>query len=135
MIKIVNENLNPAKITTSSNDCYIRAISKILDLPWDNVYIQLFNIGFEKKMGMNHHKVLCEFLKRYDYSCRIMREDDRKPLDIFLSNLSDGKYIIGTNNHCFAFIDGTVYDKNLDQEYLSTHNIIYYFHKVNRMVW
>lgn len=132
MIRIVNENLNPAKIERSSNDCYIRAIAKLLGLTWDQVYIQLSNIGFEKKMGMNHHRVLCDFLKRYGYACRIIGPDKRKSLDTFLPTLKNGKYIIGTNSHCFAFINGTVYDKNLDENYLSSHNVIYYFYKSNK---
>ena len=130
-IKIVEEDLNPKKIEGATNDCSIRSIAKILGLSWDEVYMHLSNIGFKKKMLMNSVQVMEEFLGKYDYSLHINRTEERQILKSFLNTLDNGKYIIVTKGHCFAFINGVIYDKNTKilNDILSKNTVLCYFYK------
>ena len=108
----IKYNANPLN-KTSSSDCAIRAISKALCKPYDDVYIDLFNIGFEMKNLPNAQSVYERYFKEIGYvrNKQPKKSDNTKyTVSEFVSLHNKGIYIITIQGHMTVVIDGDIYD-------------------------
>lgn len=106
----VKANPNPARKEVP--DCVIRAISIALNLPWIQVFDELYSVA---RMDFNmpsvdtvwgHYLYLKGFepflLPEYCPRCITIEE--------FTKQFPEGIYIIGTGSHAVAVINGNYYD-------------------------
>lgn len=105
-------NFNPNPKQKRVGDCVIRAICKVLDMDWDDAYIQLCLQGFKMKDMASSNPVWGSYLKQRGflqvtipntcpecYSIRDFCEDNPK-----------GTFVVGTGNHVVAVINGDYWD-------------------------
>jgi hypothetical protein len=103
-------NPNPLKI--SVGDCTIRAISKALNISWDETYLALANLGFEMYDMPSANRVWGHFLringfKKYQLpdmcpACYTIKD--------FCYDFPIGIYVVGTGEHVVCVINGSYFD-------------------------
>ena len=103
---------NPNPINKKTDDCVIRAISKVLDLPWEKVYMLLCLKGLEMYDWGNANEVWGSLLRDNGF----VRESipntcpDCYTVEDFCKDNPSGTYVLGTSTHAVAVIDGNYYD-------------------------
>ena len=105
-------NYNPNPMGLSVGDCTIRAISKILNLSWEETYLNLVVQGYKMFDMPSANRVWGSFLKDngfikvniFDFcpDCYTIRE--------FCNDNPVGIFLVGTGEHVVAIIDGDYYD-------------------------
>lgn len=110
MAKFIYYNPNP--LNKRTGDCVIRALTKLLDADWDTVFVDLFTKAFAMKDMMDHNIVWNDYLESLGYIRRIV--PDTCPLCYSISDFCDdhpiGKYVVATDSHVVAIVDGNYYD-------------------------
>ena len=108
----VRFNPNPFGTDFHTGDCVIRALSKLLDKTWDQVYVDLTLQGYGMGLMPSANAVHQSYLRQYGYyihpisnscpDCITVRE--------FSKLFPKGKYILATGDHVVALIDGDYFD-------------------------
>lgn len=103
-------NLNPHGLRVG--DCVIRAISKALNQPWEETYIELSLQGFMMGDLLAANAVWGEYLKEKGFVREMIPNDCPECYCIcdFAEEHPSGAYIVGTGSHATAVVDGTIYD-------------------------
>lgn len=103
-------NPNPENLRT--DDCTVRAISKILGISWDAAYLSLTLIGFQMKAMPDAIFVWGAFLFSNGFTKKTI--PDTCPLCYtikqFCKDHPKGKYIVATQDHVVAIENGDYYD-------------------------
>lgn len=123
MYKYSNVNPNGNKV----GDCVIRAISTVMDKPWQEVYIELCVQGYLMSDLPSSNAVWGAYLKNKGFEREFIRNDCPECYTIadFVEEYPNGKYIVGTGTHATAVIDGQI----LDVWDCSTEEPIYFYHR------
>ena len=103
---------NPNPLGLSVGDCTIRAISCALDIPWEQTYTLLAQLGYEMRDMPSSNRVWAELLKingfkKYQLpdtcpSCYTIRD--------FCHDYPIGTYVVGTGEHVVCVINGDYFD-------------------------
>jgi hypothetical protein len=103
---------NPNPKQKRVGDCVIRAICKVLDMDWDDVYIQLCLQGFKMKDMASSNSVWGSYLRSRGFlqitipntcpDCFTIRD--------FCKDNPQGTFVVGTGSHVVAIVDGNYYD-------------------------
>lgn len=103
---------NPNPYLKRTEDCTIRAISKLFDLDWDSAYLDLMYKGLQLKDMPDSPYVWGAYLMTRGYErtyipntcplCYTLRD--------FCNDNPKGKFAIATQNHVIAVVDGDYYD-------------------------
>jgi hypothetical protein len=103
-------NANPYKIRVG--DCVIRAISKALNMSWEDVYIELTIQGYIMGDLLSSNAVWNAYLKSKGFSRDIISNDCSEcyTVEDFCNEHPQGTYIIGTGTHAVCVEDGCVFD-------------------------
>lgn len=103
-------NPNPANRRT--DDCVIRAISKVLDIPWERAYIMLAVKGLETYDLPNANNVWGALLKDNGFVREVIPNTcpECYTVEDFCADNPVGTYVLGTGTHAIACIDGNYYD-------------------------
>lgn len=103
-------NANPYKIRVG--DCVIRAISKALNQPWEDTYIDLTIQGYLMGDLLSSNAVWGAYLKSKGFTRDIISNDcpECYTIDDFCNEYPKGTYIIGTGTHAVCVIDSTIFD-------------------------
>lgn len=103
-------NANP--IARRADDCTIRAISKILNKSWDEVYCSLCEYGRYFFDMPSANRVWGQYLLDHNYkrlgvpaSCPLCYTVSQ-----FVEEHPKGRFILALNGHVVACIDGDYYD-------------------------
>ena len=103
-------NANPVR--KSHGDCVLRALSKVLNLTWEEVAIDLCMMQVKLYDMQNSDYVWGEylalngFIKKYlPYPC-----PDCLTVKDFCKRFPRGVFVVATGNHVIAIIDGDYYD-------------------------
>ena len=93
-------------------DCVIRAISKALNMSWEDVYIDLTIQGYIMGDLLSSNAVWNAYLKSKGFKRDIVSNDcpECYTINDFCEEYPQGVYIIGTGSHAVCVIDGTIYD-------------------------
>lgn len=93
-------------------DCVIRAISKALDQPWTQTYVDLSLQGYLMGDLLSSNAVWNAYLKGKGFTRDIVSNDcpDCYTIDDFCREHQQGTYVIGTGTHAVCVIDGILYD-------------------------
>lgn len=103
---------NPNPFQQRTGDCVIRALSKILMLSWEHVYLDLVIMGFLMGAMPSENEVWGAYLKQHGYRRYIIPDTCPACYTItdFTYDHPYGDYIVGTGTHVVAVIDGNYYD-------------------------
>lgn len=103
-------NANPYKIRVG--DCVIRAISKALNQPWEDTYIDLTIQGYLMGDLLSSNAVWGAYLKSKGFTRDIVSNDcpECYTIEDFCNEHPKGTYIIGTGTHAVCVIDSTIFD-------------------------
>ena len=103
-------NANPYKIRVG--DCVIRAISKALNQPWEDTYIDLTIQGYLMGDLLSSNAVWGAYLKSKGFTRDIISNDcpECYTIEDFCNEYPKGTYIIGTGTHAVCVEDGCVFD-------------------------
>lgn len=103
-------NANPAGRSTL--DCTVRAIATFLGLDWDTVYARLSVYGFVKKDMTIMNSLWIGYLWSIGYRPREIPDTcpDCYTVKDFCLEHPRGKYLLATEGHVVAAIDGDYYD-------------------------
>ena len=118
-------NANPYKIRVG--DCVIRAISKALNQPWEDTYIDLTIQGYLMGDLLSSNAVWGAYLKSKGFTRDIISNDcpECYTIEDFCNEHPKGTYIIGTGTHAVCVENGCVFDTWNS----SGETPIYYYHK------
>lgn len=118
-------NANPYKIRVG--DCVIRAISKALNQPWEDTYIDLTIQGYLMGDLLSSNAVWGAYLKSKGFTRDIISNDcpECYTIEDFCNEYPKGTYIIGTGTHAVCVINSTIFDTWNS----SGETPIYYYHK------
>lgn len=104
-------NYNPNPFGLRVGDCVIRAISKALDKPWEDTYIDLCIQGFMMGDLASSNAVWSTYLKHKGFNRRTVQDcPDCYTVEDFCNEHPNGVYVIGTGSHAVAVVDGCYYD-------------------------
>lgn len=113
-IKSEEFNPNPLK-SKDANDCMVRALCKLLNKEWDDVFKDIFDVAFKLKRMYNSTLVAKTYLEQYGY---VFKKFDYRYCTIgqFIYEHKNDKFLIGNKSHIACCINGTIYDKksNID---------------------
>ena len=118
---------NPNPKGNKVGDCVIRAISKALDMCWEDVYIELTIQGYIMGDLLSSNGVWDAYLKKKGFVREIVPFEcpDCYGLLEFANEHPNGTYVVGTGSHAICVQDGVIYDS-----WNSSNEIpIYYYHK------
>ena len=106
----VYENLNP--LNRRVGDCVIRAIAKVMNMPWDNVAIDLSMMMVTDKDIVSSNALWGKYLEMNGF--RRGNLPDTCPscftIEDFCRMYPVGTYVVCTGTHVVAVIDGHYYD-------------------------
>lgn len=107
----INENPNPQKKLV--DDCVIRALSIILDKPWEFIYDELSDLGREMYEPSISNNVWTRYLLDNGFVRKVIPDtcpDNCYAIWQFTYDHPEGEYILATGSHVVAVIDGDYYD-------------------------
>lgn len=107
---------NPNPFRRSTSDCVVRAITKLMDLDWDTVFLRLSLMAYAKKDNLEKNHVWGDFLTLNGYRKFFipnMCPDCYTVID-FCNDHPIGRYLLRIDGlkdgHVVAVVDGDYYD-------------------------
>lgn len=103
---------NPNPLGKMTDDCVIRAVSRIMDEPWEKAYTSLCLQGLEMCDLPNNNAVWGEYLLQNGFVRESIENScpNCYTVEDFCKDNPIGVYVIGTGTHAIAVIDGNFYD-------------------------
>lgn len=103
---------NPNPKHRRTDDCVVRAISKITKKDWHYVYTQLCIRGFIMCDWGNCNEVWGSYLRKIGFERKSIPNTcpDCYTVKDFCKDYPKGKYILACGNHVIAIVDGNHYD-------------------------
>lgn len=103
-------NPNPKKRNTE--DCVIRAITKILKMSWQEAYIELSLLGFKLSDMPTANHVWDRYMKDHGYVRKSLPDKcpDCYTVEDFCKDHPQGYFLLGTGSHAVAVVDGFYFD-------------------------
>lgn len=103
-------NANP--VNNLVIDCPVRAISKVTGQDWDTCYIGIAVEGFVKKNMPNSDSVWGSYLRQLGFVREVIPNfcPDCYTVRDFCHDHPKGEYLLSTNGHTVAVVDGDYYD-------------------------
>lgn len=106
----IQYNSNPFDV--NDDDCAIRSISIITEKAWETVYMDLVVLGITKGKMPTRKSVCNAYLKSLGFEREIIPNTcpDCYTVNDFCVDHPVGKYILATDDHMVAVINGDIYD-------------------------
>lgn len=104
---------NQKDIKDKYGDCVIRALTKVLDKSWVEVFDELVPIAREIQTMPNCKPAYEEYLKSkgFTYQGISNKKGSKRPtVESFTKEHPTGTYYLNVANHCIAVVDGKFYD-------------------------
>lgn len=103
-------NPNPRGLRVG--DCVVRAVSKALNQPWEDTYIDLSLQGYMMGDLLSSNAVWGAYLKCKGFERNIVENDcpECYTVEDFCREYPQGIYVVGTGTHAIAIIDGMIFD-------------------------
>ena len=103
-------NANP--IARRAGDCTVRAISKLLERSWDEVYTALCLCGFKMYDMPSANQVWGTYLTEQGFSRHIIPNKCPECYTVsdFANDHKNGRYLLALNGHVVAVVNGDYYD-------------------------
>lgn len=106
----IHFNPNPHKKRVG--DCVIRALSRALDKPWQDIYVDLCIEGYIASDLPSGNYIWGKYLIKNGFRRNIIPDDcpDCYTVQDFCIEHPHGIYVIGTGTHAVAVVDGKYFD-------------------------
>lgn len=106
----INYNKNPCQKRTI--DCSVRALSTLLDRPWDDVYLELCLLGYTICDMPSSKATINEYLSSLGYKRGVIPDSCPNCYTIreFTQDNPHGRYLLATDTHVIPVIDGDYID-------------------------
>ena len=119
------ENPNPSG--RSTDDCLVRSLAIIMDVPWEKAYMDLCQRGLIIHDMPNKDSTLSLYMKEKGYKRYLIPEECPVCYSIrdFAREYRHGKYLVLTGNHAVAVMNGDYYDTTDSGEEIP----LYYYKK------
>ena len=93
-------------------DCSVRAVSKALDIPWNNAYTQLTLQGYVMGDMPSSNAVIGSLLKQNGFTLETPQNEcpDCYTLEEFANENPKGTFVVFMDKHVCTVIDGTIFD-------------------------
>ena len=103
---------NPNPMNKRVGDCVIRAISKALDLDWNDTYTALCLQGYVMSDLPSSNQIWGAFLRKQGFIRQVVPNEcpDCYTVEDFCKDHPTGIYVLGTGSHAVAVVDGFYYD-------------------------
>lgn len=103
---------NPNPLHKSTEDCTIRAVSKLFDCDWDSAFIALMMESYIQKSVPSSDKVWGDYLFSNGYRRYIIPNTCPHCYTVkqFAEDHPRGRYLLKTPEHVVAVVDGDYYD-------------------------
>ncbi|UUV46378.1 hypothetical protein [Bacillus phage vB_BanS-Thrax2] len=108
-----NRYYNPNPLKKETGDCVVRAMCKATGKEWDEVYKELFEIGFELKVMPNCDDAWKQFLinNGFTYNKLAIKRGSKRPkVAEFAKDNKKGTFVLRVANHLVTLEDGYYYD-------------------------
>ena len=103
---------NPNPLGKIVGDCVVRAITKVTGLDWDTVYLGIVMQGYELKDMPSTNYVWGKYLKGQGFTRHAIPNicPDCYTVEDFCREHPQGNYLLATDSHLIAVVDGDWYD-------------------------
>ena len=103
---------NPNPSGKRTDDCVIRAISKVMGYDWEKTYADLSVQGMANHDLWNKNYVWINYMRDKGYNRYIIPNTcpDCYTIEDFCKDHPLGTYLVGTGTHVVAVVDGNYYD-------------------------
>lgn len=107
----VEFNNNPTG-RTNAGDCAVRAISKALNIPWEQAYVMLSANGLAMGNIISANEVIASVLRENGFKRANVPSScpDCYSIRDFAKHNTEGLFVVGTGNHIVTILDGDYYD-------------------------
>lgn len=105
------------------DDCTVRAISLLMDQPWDKTFMGLVEVAFEMKNMPSANAVWGTYLSHNGYRRHIIPDTcpDCFTIRDFCRDNPNGIFLLATGTHVVTAIDGDYYDTWDSGDEIPTH--------------
>lgn len=104
---------NKKDLRDNHSDCVIRALTKVMNKEWLEVFDDLVPIAREIQAPLNIKEVYEAYLKNngFKYVGISNKKGTKRPtVESFAKDHKIGTYYLNVANHCVAVVDGIYYD-------------------------
>ena len=103
---------NPNPLSNRAGDCVVRAITKILNIDWDEAYLGIVMQGYTSKDMPSVNHVWGEYLHNKGFKRHVIPDTCPECYTVadFANEHKKGQFILATGAHVVAMIDGDYYD-------------------------
>ena len=103
---------NPNPMSKSVGDCVIRALTKVLDITWEQAFVELAIQSFLMCDMPSSNSVWGAYLKSNGFSKHVIPDTcpDCYTIKDFAKDHPHGTYAVGTGTHVVAVVNGSYYD-------------------------
>lgn len=104
---------NKKDIKDKYGDCVIRALTKVLDMEWLEVFDDIHPISRELQVPFNCKPCFEAYLKTkgFEYVGISNKKGSKRPtVESFAKDHPKGTYYLNVANHCVAVVDGKYFD-------------------------
>jgi hypothetical protein len=101
---------NPNPVGRSVGDCAIRALSKALDLTWEEAYVRAAANGYLLCDMPSSNSVWGSVLREKNFARETLDCPDCYTAEDFCNDHPKGTYVLGFGTHVATVVDGTIYD-------------------------
>ena len=117
---------NPNPKNKRVGDCAVRAISKAIGMEWSDAYTNLCAEGLIFKDMPSSNYVWGMFLKKHGFEEHMISSVCPQCVTVeqFAKEHPKGRFVLATQNHVVAVIDGTYFDT-----WDSGNEIVLYYYK------
>jgi hypothetical protein len=106
----ISYNPNPDRKLVG--DCVIRAITKVTDKTWDEIYMDICLQGFSMKDMPSSNAVWGAYLYSQGFKCKAIPDTcpDCYTVKQFCKDNLNGVFLLATGSHVVAVVNGDYYD-------------------------
>ena len=103
---------NPNPVAARVGDCAVRAISKVLNISWEDAYAKLAVNAFRMGDMPSSNNVIASVLRMNGFYRENLPDfcPDCYTVEDFARNNPVGTYVLGTGQHVIAIVDGDWFD-------------------------
>lgn len=103
---------NPNPVNARVGDCVVRAVAKALGIDWESAYVLIAQNGFIMGDIMASNNVWGSVLRQHGFYRYALPNEcpDCYTIKDFCQDHPHGTYVVGTNSHVVAVVDGDYYD-------------------------
>lgn len=102
---------NPNPVLNVTRDCAIRAVAISLDVSWDKAFVLLAVNAFIEGETMDSDTVSADVLRQHGFTKHLAPDCvGCYSIKQFCEEYPQGTYVLKTDNHVVAAIDGNYYD-------------------------